>query len=130
MREALSLQPRDIIYSICQYGILDVWKWGSAMNGNLWRTTEDITDSWESLRNIGFSQADKSPYAQPGGWNDPDTLIVGQVGWGENLHPSNFTPYEQYAHISLWSLRSASLLISCDMSKLDSFNLNLLKTGR
>ncbi|WP_050982096.1 hypothetical protein [Mucilaginibacter paludis] len=54
-------------------------------------------------------------------------LIVGQVGWGENLHSSNLTPYEQYAHISLWSLLSAPLLIGCDLSKLDAFTLNLLK---
>ncbi|RKR80483.1 putative Ig domain-containing protein [Mucilaginibacter gracilis] len=127
MGDALKLQHRDIVYSICQYGIRDVWKWGKAMDGNLWRTTEDITDTWASLRDIGFSQADRSAYASPGGWNDPDMLIVGQVGWGENLHPSNLTPYEQYAHISLWSMLSAPMLIGCDMSKLDAFTLNLLK---
>ncbi|WP_050982095.1 putative Ig domain-containing protein [Mucilaginibacter paludis] len=67
MRDALKQQHRDMVYSICQYGIHDVWKWGRTMDGNLWRTTEDITDTWESLRDIGFSQADKSPYASPGG---------------------------------------------------------------
>jgi alpha-galactosidase len=127
MRDELKKQPRDIIYSICQYGIHDVWKWGKQMNGNLWRTTEDITDTWESLYSIGFSQTNNAAYAHPGGWNDPDMLIVGMVGWGESLHPSNLTPYEQYTHISLWSLLSAPLLIGCDMSKLDEFTLSLLK---
>lgn len=127
MRDELKKQRRDMVYSICQYGIHDVWKWGAEMNGNLWRTTEDITDTWESLYGIGFSQVNNSAYAHPGGWNDPDMLIVGMVGWGESLHPSNLTPYEQYTHISLWSLLSAPLLIGCDMSKLDEFTLNLLK---
>jgi hypothetical protein len=53
-------------------------------------------------------------------------MIVGMVGWGENLHPSRLTPYEQYTHVSLWSLLSAPLLIGCDLSKLDQFTLNLL----
>jgi len=29
-------------YSLCQYGRLDVWKWGADAGGNLWRTTGDI----------------------------------------------------------------------------------------
>ena len=62
----------------------------------------------------------------PGRWNDPDMLIVGMVGWGENLHPTRLTPYEQYTHISLWSLLNAPLLIGCDISKMDKFTLNLL----
>ena len=126
MRDALKKQSRDIVYSLCQYGIHEVWKWGAEMNGNLWRTTGDITDTWESLSNIGFSQDKASPYAGPGRWNDPDMLIVGMVGWGENLHPTRLTPHEQYTHISLWSLLSAPLLIGCDLSRLDTFTLNLL----
>lgn len=126
MRDALRSQPRDVLYSLCQYGVQDVWKWGREVDGNLWRTTGDITDTWESLRRIGFSQQRGTPYAGPGGWNDPDMLIVGKVGWGENLHPTHLTPYEQYTHISLWCLLSAPLLIGCDISKMDRFTLNLL----
>lgn len=126
MRDELKKQSRDIVYSLCQYGWQDVWKWGPEMNGNLWRTTGDIEDSWSSLYRIGFSQARLSEYASPGRWNDPDMLIVGMVGWGENLHPTRLTPYEQYTHISLWSMLSAPLLLGCDLAKLDPFTLNLL----
>jgi alpha-galactosidase len=126
MRDALKKQSRDIVYSLCQYGAQEVWKWGAEMNGSLWRTTGDIEDTWNSLYRIGFSQARLAEYAQPGRWNDPDMLIVGMVGWGENLHPSRLTPYEQYTHMSLWSLLSAPLLLGCDLSKLDAFTLNLL----
>jgi hypothetical protein len=104
----------------------DVWKWGNLVNGNLWRTTEDIEDTWGSLYNIGFRQDTLYSYAKPGRWNDPDMLTVGMVGWGENLHPSRLTADEQYAHISLWSLLSAPLLIGCDINGIDRFTLNLL----
>lgn len=126
METALKNQSRDIVYSLCQYGMKDVWKWGASVNGNCWRTTGDITDTWESLSSIGFRQTSQYAYAAPGRWNDPDMMIVGEVGWGDNLHPSKLTVDEQYTHVSLWCLLSAPLLIGCDLSKLDDFTLNLL----
>jgi hypothetical protein len=126
MQKALKAQPRDIHYSLCQYGMKDVWKWGAEVDGNTWRTTGDITDTWESLSSIGFSQTVQYAYAQPGHWNDPDMLIVGKVGWGDQLHDTRLTPDEQYTHISLWCLLSSSLLIGSDISKMDDFTLNLL----
>ena len=126
MRDALIKQPRDIVYSLCQYGMGNVWEWGEQVNGNCWRTTGDINDSWRSLSDIGFSQTVQYKYAKPGRWNDPDMLIVGQLGWGENLRPTNLTPDEQYTHISLWCLLSAPLLIGCDISKMDDFTVSLL----
>ena len=126
MRDALAGVDRDIVYSLCQYGMSKVWEWGDEVGGNLWRTTGDITDTWESLREIGFSQVENAKYAKPGNWNDPDMLIVGWVGWGPSLHPTRLTPDEQYTHISLWCLLSAPLLIGCDLERLDDFTLNLL----
>lgn len=127
MEEYLRQQPRDIFYSLCQYGMEDVWKWGDFVDANSWRTTGDITDTWDSMYEIGFvQQADLYPYAHPGGWNDPDMLIVGKVGWSSNLRDSRLTPDEQYTHISLWSLLAANMLIGCDLSQLDDFTINLL----
>lgn len=126
MQRALRAQSRDIVYSLCQYGMREVWKWGHEVDGNSWRTTGDIEDTWESLKSIGFSQDKASPYARPGRWNDPDMLIVGEVGWGPRLHPTRLTADEQYTHISLWCLLSSPLLIGCDISRLDDFTLGLL----
>ena len=126
MRDFIAGANRDIIYSLCQYGMGKVWEWGETVGGNLWRTTGDITDTWESMAGIGFEQDKCSPFAGTGHWNDPDMLVVGQVGWGPGLHPSRLTPDEQYTHISLWSLLSSPLLIGCDLSQLDPFTLNLL----
>jgi len=126
MKEALKKNHRDILYSLCQYGMGDVWKWGAEVGANSWRTTGDITDTWSSLSSIGFSQDKSAPYTAPGHFNDPDMLIVGKVGWGPSLHDTRLTPDEQYTHISLWALLSSPLLIGCDMSQLDDFTLNLL----
>lgn len=126
MDSALQTLNRDIYFSLCQYGMGDVWKWGAQVGGNSWRTTGDINDSWKSMAGIGFNQGNAAPYSQPGHWNDPDMLVVGKVGWGPNLHNSHLSPDEQYTHISLWCMLSAPLLIGCDMSNLDDFTLNLL----
>ncbi len=125
MGDYLREQPRDIVYSLCQYGMSDVWKWGGSVGGSSWRTTNDITDTWTSVKNIALAQDQSAAWAKPGNWNDPDMLVVGTVGWG-NPHPSKLKPDEQYLHFSLWSLFSAPLLIGCDMEKLDAFTLNLL----
>jgi alpha-galactosidase len=126
MRAALDSVRRDIVYSLCQYGMGEVWEWGADVGGNSWRTTGDITDTWESMSGIGFGQAGHEPYAGPGHWNDPDMLVVGYVGWGPNLHPSRLTPHEQRTHITLWALLASPLLIGCDMARLDDFTLGLL----
>jgi alpha-galactosidase len=122
----LHKQKRDIVFSLCQYGMDSVWQWGDSVYGNSWRTTGDINDTWRSMSNIGFHQSREASYAKPGNWNDPDMLVVGEVGWG-HLHPTRLTPDEQYTHISLWCLLSAPLLIGCDMTKFDDFTLNLLE---
>jgi alpha-galactosidase len=125
MDAALRKQDRDIVFSLCQYGMGDVWQWGAQVGGNCWRTTGDIGDSWSSMSGIGFNQNGHEKWAGPGHWNDPDMLILGKVGWG-HLHPTRLTPNEQYTHISLWCLLSAPLLIGADMSQLDPFTFNLL----
>ena len=68
MREAFDAAPRDMVLSLCQYGMGDVWTWGGAppVAGNLWRTTGDINDSWGSLSAIGFRQNGHEQFAGPG----------------------------------------------------------------
>jgi hypothetical protein len=127
MQEFIREQPRDIFYSLCQYGWGKSWIWGPLIDANSWRTSDDINDTWESLYNNGFvRQAGLHPYAGPGHWNDPDMLIVGKVGWSSTLRDTQLTPDEQYTHISLWSLLAANMLIGCDVSQIDAFTFNLL----
>ena len=126
MRASLDKAPRDILYSLCQYGMGNVWEWGEQVGGNSWRTTGDITDTWASLSGIGFRQGGHEKVVGPGHFDDPDMLIAGKVGWGPNLHPTRLTANEQYTHISLWCLLCSPLLIGCDMTQFDDFSLGLL----
>jgi alpha-galactosidase len=126
MRAALDGVSRDIVYSLCQYGMGNVWEWGAQAGGNSWRTTGDITDTWESMSGIGFGQAGLEAFAKPGSWNDPDMLVVGWVGWGPQLRPTRLKPFEQLTHITLWSLLASPLLIGCDLTRLDDFTTKLL----
>jgi len=125
MGAALKKTNRDILYSLCQYGMADVWKWGATIGGNAWRTTGDIQDNWGSVRGIFTSQNGHEKYVGPGYWNDPDMLMVGIVGFG-NTHPTHLKPNEQITHISMWSLLSSPLLIGCDLTRLDPFTKALL----
>jgi alpha-galactosidase len=127
-RAALNQVPRDIIYSLCQYGWGNVWEWGAekGIEGNSWRTTGDITDTWESMAGIGFRQVGNSKYASPGHWNDPDMLVIGKVGWGPRLRDSRLTANEQYVHITLWTLLASPLLLGNDLTQMDDFELNLV----
>ena len=127
-RAALDQVPRDIIYSLCQYGWGNVWEWGAepGIAGNSWRTTGDITDTWYSMAGIGFQQVGLSRHAGPGHWNDPDMLVIGKVGWGPRLRDTNLTPNEQYVHITLWTLLASPLLLGNDLTQIDDFELNLV----
>ena len=128
MRDALDKADRDIVYSLCQYGMGNSWTWASnpPILGNCWRTTGDINDSWSSLAGIGFRQNGHEVDAGPGHWNDPDMLVVGKLGWGDHPHPTKLTGNEQITHLSLWCLLSSPLLIGCDLTQIDPFTHALL----
>ncbi|MBV8812084.1 MAG: glycoside hydrolase family 27 protein [Acidobacteriaceae bacterium] len=106
MGEALLHSGRPILFSLCQYGVLHVEKWGEKVGGNAWRTTGDISDNWKSMSHIGFDlQLELAPYAGPGHWNDPDMLEIGNGG---------MTDTEYRTHMSLWCLLAAPLLAGND----------------
>jgi alpha-galactosidase len=106
MGDALHSAGRPILYSLCQYGRAEVWKWGADVGGNAWRTTGDIRDTWDSMTRIGFGQDALAPWAKPGHWNDPDMLEIGNGG---------MTDAEYKTHMSLWSILAAPLLAGNDL---------------
>ena len=117
MRDALKATGRPIVYSLCQYGDDQVWRWGTTVGGNLWRTTGDISDRYASMTSIGFAQAGLAPFAGPGHWNDPDMLEVGNGG---------MTLDEYRTHMALWAILAAPLLAGNDLSKMTPETLALL----
>jgi len=117
MGDALRAAGRTIVFSLCQYGRADVWKWGPEVGGNLWRTTGDIRDTWDSMTRIGFSQNDLATWAAPGRWNDPDMLEIGNGGMNE---------IEYQTHMSLWSILAAPLLAGNDLRNVSPSILAIL----
>jgi alpha-galactosidase len=125
---------RDVILNMCQYGMGDVWKWGRQVGGNSWRTTGDLGvvrgDALPGFYKVGFANAALSSYAGPGGWNDPDYILIGTVGDATNSESparlTSLTHEEQYSYMSMWSLMVAPLFFSGDMTRLDEFTLNIL----
>jgi alpha-galactosidase len=106
MGEALQATDRPIVYSLCEYGRFDVGSWGRKVGGNLWRTTRDISDTYDSMATIGFGANADPKYAGPGGWNDLDMLEVGNGG---------MTDDEYRTHLTLWAMRAAPLLTGNDL---------------
>src|SRR5262249_53597885 len=125
MARALAHSGRDFVYSLSNHAPFEgAADW--ARLSNAWRTTGDIRDTWRSVCGNGFTQDRWALFAGPGHWNDPDMLVLGKVGWGPKLRPTNLTPNEQYTHLSLWCLLAAPLLLGCDLTQLDDFTLGLL----
>jgi alpha-galactosidase len=118
MHDALVATRRPIVFSLCQYGMSNVWEWGPDVGGNLWRTTGDISDKYDRMSLIGFQQAGLSRYARPGHWNDPDMLEIGNGG---------MTLDEYKTHMSLWAILAAPLLAGNDLSKVSPEHLAILE---
>ena len=117
MGQALAKTHRPIVFSACEYGLGDIWAWGALAGANLWRTTFDIADNWESMERIGFAQLDITQYPQPGHWNDPDMLEVGNGG---------MTADEYRTHMSLWALLRAPLIAGNDLRSMTEETKSIL----
>ena len=125
---------RDVVFNMCQYGMGDVWNWGRSVGGNSWRTTDDVGvapgDTLPGFYKVGFANATHSADAGPGGWNDPDYILIGSVGDAHHIEApakmTSLTHQEQYSYMSMWSLMAAPLIFSGQMDHLDPFTLNVL----
>ena len=111
-----------------------VWKWGKEVGGQSWRTAGDLGGSFEGIGTALFrdgfdvySRDSLHLYGAPGGWNDPDYLLLGYLSnWHGITVPTPLTPDEQYTQVSLWSLVAAPFIFSGDITRMDDFTLSLL----
>ncbi|MBC7782809.1 MAG: putative Ig domain-containing protein [Burkholderiales bacterium] len=114
--ESLAKVDRDIVYSLCQYGMGNVWEWGPSVKANVWRTTRDITPVWPKFTSIINQQVGLEKWASPGHWNDPDML---EIGNGQLTHE------EMHTQMTQWCILAAPLLIGCDLTKMDELTLSI-----
>ena len=128
MGQALRSTRRPILFSICEWGHHQPWEWGARVGGHIWRTTGDINDCWESILDIGFNrQVSLEAYAGIGRWNDPDMLVVGMYGKGnEEVAQGGCTLAEYRSHFVLWCLLAAPLIIGCDVRNMDQATNDIL----
>ena len=120
MGMALANSGRDIVFSACQWGTDSVHEWIRSTGAHLFRSTEDIKDSWNSIRDIALSQLDKQAFSGAYCHNDMDMLVVGMHGKGGNdyISAGGCTDEEYQTHFSLWAMMNSPLMIGCDVRKL------------
>ncbi len=137
MGDALQKTGRPIVYAICEWGQRKPWLWAKAAGGNLWRTTWDSRDVWQSgdadltgIMEIFDQQKDLARYAGPGGWNDPDLLMVGLYGKGKSSSVKGrfkgCSTIEYRTHFVLWAMLSAPLIVNLDVRTMDKETADIL----
>jgi hypothetical protein len=109
----------DYVLSICTWGEAHVADWGRR-HGNLWRTSPDIRPNWSSMLRNFDSAASRPLYAGPGHWNDPDMLEIG-LGDFDAAHP-----VEARAHMSMWAIISAPLILGADLTRTPQSLLDIM----
>ncbi|XP_078067333.1 alpha-galactosidase A [Mustelus asterias] len=126
MSLALNQTGRDIVYS-CEWPFY-LWPFKKPNYTeirkycNHWRNHGDIDDSWDSVKSIidwiALHQSLIAPIAGPGGWNDPDMLVIGNFGLSKD---------QQITQMALWAIMAAPLLMSNDLRNIDPDSKALLQ---
>ena len=135
MSTALRNCGRDIMFSACNWGNDNVYKWIRESGAHLFRSTGDIQDNWESIKRLALSQIGSECYGGNFCHNDIDMLVVGMHGgsnneWinsteqgvnviadsGETMPKLGGCTDEEYrTHFSLWAIMNSPLMIGCDI---------------
>ncbi|WP_371778005.1 glycoside hydrolase family 27 protein [Streptosporangium subroseum] len=129
MRDALAATGRPILYSINPNSIHEKTgpqrDWGDV--ANIWRTTEDITNAWNTgqtngypmgIQNIVNVTVPLASYAKPGQFNDPDMMEVGRGGMNDT---------EMRSHFALWAMMASPLIAGNDVRNMDNATSTIMK---
>jgi alpha-galactosidase len=139
MGRALENCGREIVFAACEWGGRRPWEWAKQAGAQVWRTTFDIRDVWETptydtarngIMNAVERNAELAAYAGPGGWNDPDMLVVGLYGGGQEWMCPDGMPHcnetEYRSQMSLWCLMAAPLLATNDLRTMTDATCEIL----
>jgi len=105
-----------LAFSLCDWGTIPTdksfpdynegpWAWGAGV-GTMWRTTRDITPDFDSV--IYNLAGNYHPEGQHTGYyNDPDMMVAGM----------RMSALHDRAHISLWAISGAPMILGNDLAK-------------
>jgi len=89
---------------------------------NTWRNYADIQDSWSSIRDIinwySIHVNEIRPYHGPGRFSDADMIIIGNFA---------LSLEESKTQMAMWSMWSAPLILSTDLSSLNDWEIKILQ---
>jgi len=163
MRDALNATGRPILFSLCSWGSGAPHEWGQQV-GNSWRTGIDVFAVWDKEQAIklklpSFLQPVLTAIKQqeayvdnagPGGFNDPDMLVVGLEGMypygivqecpehipgckpGEYISRDRWgrvgglTHTEQRTHFAFWCMLASPLILGNDPRHMSKATLQIL----
>lgn len=111
---ALENCGRDILFSACSWGADETHEWIKETASTVWRSTGDIFDGWESVKDLTKQQEKLLPYQGVGCFNDMDMLIVGMYGKG-NVGLAGCNDVQYKTHFSIWAFMGSPLMIGCDL---------------
>ncbi len=116
---ALENCGRDILLSACSWGDDETQEWIKSTGASMWRSTGDIYDTWESVKDLVRQQEKLHPYNGVGCFNDMDMLIVGMYGKG-NVGLKGCTDTQYKTHFSIWAMMGSPLMIGCDIRNMNA----------
>ncbi|GLF98314.1 CBM35 domain-containing protein [Streptomyces yaizuensis] len=134
---ALRATGRPITYALSNnLAIADAPTWRRLANS--WRTQGDVEcycgpgpngsgfplTNWGKITSRFTSAANWQPYAGPGGWNDLDSL---QIGNGDQI---GLTADQRRSHMTLWAMAASPLLIGSDLTQLNATDVSILGNER
>ncbi|MBR4084549.1 MAG: glycoside hydrolase family 27 protein [Lachnospiraceae bacterium] len=131
MSLALKNCGRDILFSACNWGEDNVHDWIRESGCHSYRSTVDIQDNWDSIRNIALSQIDKKAFTGNYCHNDMDMLVVGMYGGSNSDWIGNkiggCTDEQYKSHFSLWAMMGSPLMIGCDIRNANQVTKDILQ---
>lgn len=138
MNNALKASGREILFSMCNWGVENSWDWARSVGAHIYRSTGDIIDNFYSTRDIAISQIDKLRSSSPGCFNDVDMMTVGMYNngnvafgygtddGGEKTYTFTSSDIDYETQFALWCMFSSPLMIGGDIRNMNDFSHKLL----
>lgn len=127
MAMALRATGREILFSACNWGVEEPWKWMRSIGAHMYRSTGDIFDNYVSMKEIADSQSENLAFSGAYCFNDMDMLTVGMYGKGNVAGESVQTDAEYRSQFVRWCLCGVPLMLGGDIRSMNGFSRNLVQ---